>query len=236
MNFLMSLLKYRLKLKGIDISNDLYLAPDMSMDLEAPLSLHKIDLNTRSGIIPRIGAHTYIRSGCYFAAFQEIGRFCSIGPSLRCGDVNHPLDLVSTHPFSCRHRRPDDPDYRYQRMIKAPPKIGHDAWIGSNATILSGVNIATGAVIAAGAVVCKDVAPYEIVGGVPAQHIRFRFSPEIIEKLLATQWWNYHPDSLLNFDFSNPEAFIEQFSAAKLQPVQYPVWRIHGLGKRMECL
>ena len=236
MSLLMSLLKYRLKHRGIDISNGLYLAPEMSLDLEAPLSLHKIDLNTRSGIIPRIGAHTYIRSGCYFAAFQEIGRFCSIGPSLRCGDVNHPLDLVSTHPFAYRHCRPDDPDYRYQRIIKAPPKIGHDVWIGSNVIILSGVNIATGAVIAAGAVVSKDVAPYEIVGGVPARHIRFRFSAEIIEKLLATQWWNYEPKALLNFDFSSPEAFIEQFAAAKLQPVSYPLWRIHGKGKRIERL
>ena len=236
MNFLMSLLKYRLRRRRIGISNELHLSSNMSIDLEAPLSLHKIDLNTRAAIIPRSGAHTYIRSGCYFSAFQEIGRFCSIGPSLRCGDINHPLDLVSTHPFAYRHRSPDDPDYRYQRQIKAPPVIGHDVWIGSNAIIMSGVRIATGAVIAAGAVVCKDVAPYEIVGGVPARHIRLRFSTEIIDKLLGTQWWNYDPQSLLNFDFSSPEAFIEQFTAAKLQPVSYPLWRIHGRGKRIERL
>ena len=236
MNLMMSLLKYRLKRRRIDISSDLYLSPDLSIDLESPLSLHKIDLNTRSGIIPRIGAHTYIRSGGYFSAFQEIGRFCSIGPSLRCGDVNHPLDLVSTHPFAYRHRRPEDPSYRYQRVIKAPPKIGHDVWIGSNAMIMSGVNVATGAVIAAGAVVCKDVAPYEIVGGVPARHIRFRFSPEIIERLLATEWWNYDPESLVNLDFSNPEAFIEQLATAKLRPVPYALWRIHEQGRRIERL
>ncbi|HQL10688.1 MAG TPA: CatB-related O-acetyltransferase, partial [Lentisphaeria bacterium] len=152
------------------------------------------------------------------------------------GDGNHPLDLVSTHPFASRHHRPDDPDYRYQPVHKAPPTIGHDVWIGSNATILAGVNIATGAVIAAGAVVCKDVAPYEIVGGVPARHIRFRFSTEIIEKMLATKWWNYDPEALLTFDMSSPEAFIEQFSAAKLHPVSYPLWRIHGRGNRIERL
>ena len=232
MNLRMLLLKYRLRRLGIDLSNGLYLAPEMSIDLESPVSLHKIDLNTRSGIIPRIGAHTYIRSGCHFAAFQEIGRFCAIGPSLRCGDVNHPLNLVSTHPFAYRHRSPDGA----VRKIKAPPQIGHDVWIGSNVIILSGVKIATGAVIAAGAVVCKDVAPYEIVGGVPARHIRFRFSAEIIEKLLATEWWNYEPKDLQNFDFSSPEAFIEQFSVAKLQPASYPLWRIHRRGKRIERL
>lgn len=58
MNFLMSLLKYRLRRLRIEISNELHLSLNMSMDLEAPLSLHKIDLNTRAGIIPRIGAHT----------------------------------------------------------------------------------------------------------------------------------------------------------------------------------
>lgn len=58
----------------------------------------------------------------------------------------------------------------------------------------------------------------------------------MIDRLLATQWWNYDPHSLLNFDFSSPEAFIEQFSSAKLEPVSYSRWRIYGRGKRIERL
>lgn len=46
------------------------------------------------------------------------------------------------------------------------------AWIGFNAQILKGVTIGEGAIIAAGAVVTKDVPPYTIVGGNPAQIIR----------------------------------------------------------------
>lgn len=53
-----------------------------------------------------------------------------------------------------------------------------DNWIGANATILKGVTIGEGAVVAAGAVVTKDVAPYTIVGGVPAKYIGDRFTPE----------------------------------------------------------
>ena len=42
----------------------------------------------------------------------------------------------------------------------------------------------------------KDVPPYAIVGGVPAKVIRYRFSPEVIEKLLELQWWNLPEETL----------------------------------------
>jgi hypothetical protein len=50
--------------------------------------------------------------------------------------------------------------------------IGHDVWIGHAASICDNVTIGTGAIVAAGAVVTSDVAPYSIVGGVPAKFIR----------------------------------------------------------------
>lgn len=52
--------------------------------------------------------------------------------------------------------------------------IGNDVWIGYGAQIMSGVEIGDGAVIAAGAVVTKNVAPYSVVGGVPAKKIKER--------------------------------------------------------------
>lgn len=55
-----------------------------------------------------------------------------------------------------------------------PIKIKNDVWIGANCVILPGVEIGEGSVIAAGAVVTKSVAPYAIVGGVPAKLIRMR--------------------------------------------------------------
>ena len=76
------------------------------------------------------------------------------------------------------------------------PTIGDSVIIFAGAKILGNIHIGDGAVIGANAVVTKDVPPYAIVGGVPAKVIRYRFSPEIIEKLLELQWWNL-PDETL---------------------------------------
>lgn len=53
----------------------------------------------------------------------------------------------------------------------APVEIEEYAWIGSRVNIMPGVRIGKGAVVASGAVVTKNVAPYTIVGGVPAKPI-----------------------------------------------------------------
>lgn len=57
---------------------------------------------------------------------------------------------------------------------RAPVHISSDVWIGANCTILPGVTVGEGAVIAAGSIVTKDVAPFTMVGGVPAKLIRIR--------------------------------------------------------------
>ncbi|WP_263769852.1 CatB-related O-acetyltransferase [Propionivibrio soli] len=72
--------------------------------------------------------------------------------------------------------------------------IGNDVWLASGCTILSGVTVGDGAVVAARAVVTKDVAPYSIVAGNPARHVRFRFEEETRAALLASAWWTW-PES-----------------------------------------
>lgn len=60
------------------------------------------------------------------------------------------------------------------RGAGAPVMIGDRAFIGTRAMIMPGVTIGEGAVVAAGAVVTKDVAPFQIVAGVPAKPIGCR--------------------------------------------------------------
>jgi acetyltransferase-like isoleucine patch superfamily enzyme len=107
-----------------------------------------------------------------------IGSFTSIAPDVRIflGD-EHRTDLVSTYPFG-------------KPTTKGNVTIGNDVWIGYGATIMSGVIIGDGAVIAARSHVVKSVHPYEVVGGNPARHIKFRFDEETIALLLELKWWD----------------------------------------------
>ncbi|MBR4153525.1 MAG: CatB-related O-acetyltransferase [Selenomonadaceae bacterium] len=92
--------------------------------------------------------------------------------------------------------------------------IGNDVWIGRGC-ILKCTNpnkplvIGDGAVIASDSVVVKNVPPYAIVGGNPAQIIKYRFPPEIIEALLRIKWWDWSLDKIHdNFKYFND---IEKF-------------------------
>src|SRR3546814_15105764 len=68
-------------------------------------------------------------------------------------------------------------------------------WIGPNAWILPGCKfIGRGAVIGAGAVVTRNVERYPIGAGNPARKLRARFSPELIEAIEASKWWELNLD------------------------------------------
>lgn len=64
-----------------------------------------------------------------------------------------------------------DPYFRCNSDESYKVQIGNRVWIGPRVTILHGVKIGEGAVIAAGSVVTKNIAAYEIVGGIPAKKI-----------------------------------------------------------------
>lgn len=125
----------------------------------------------------------------------SIGKFCSFGDSVSfiCGGL-HRTDWCTTYPFNCYVK-----DFEYLQghpATKGDIVVGNDVWIGNGAQILSGVTIGDGAVVAAGAVVTKDVAPYTIVGGVPAKEIRKRFPEEIIQKMEEIRWWDWDYEKL----------------------------------------
>lgn len=61
-----------------------------------------------------------------------------------------------------------------QEWEAAPIILEGDVWIGANSTITKGVRIGNGSIVGGNSLVTKDVAPYSIVGGVPAKVIGSR--------------------------------------------------------------
>jgi len=129
----------------------------------------------------------------------RIGRYSSVNETVTfLPGGEHRSDFVTTWPLPAGvHRIDQVTNWSEIVWSRGPIVVGNDVWIGREVMIVSGVTIGDGAVIGARALVTKDVAPYEIVGGVPARHLRWRFSEEIRAGLLATAWWDWPPGKVM---------------------------------------
>lgn len=141
-----------------------------------------------------VGDYSYLMQGCMtFCA--DIGKFANIAAMVRLNATNHPVDRATLHHFTYRasdywdDAEHEAPFFAARRARKVT--IGHDTWLGHGSTVLPGVTVGDGAVVGAGAVVSKDVAPYTIVGGVPAKPIRERFDRRTAERLQSLAWWDW---------------------------------------------
>lgn len=126
-----------------------------------------------------------------------IGKFCAIASDVKfiMNGANHNLNCFTTYPFGIFGNSWEN-RISVEGENKGDTVVGNDVWLGYNALILPGVKIGDGAIIAANAVITKDVEPYTIVGGNPAQVIRKRFSDDVIKLLLKLQWWNWPIDKI----------------------------------------
>lgn len=124
----------------------------------------------------------------------EIGNFCSIAKNVTFQEFNHNINRFTTYYvdkniLGNKHVKTD-------LVSKGSISIEHDVWIGAHSVILSGVNIGIGAIVAANSVVTTNIPAYAIVGGSPAKIIKYRFSENVIEKLLASKWWLLNKEEL----------------------------------------
>ncbi|WP_433205628.1 DapH/DapD/GlmU-related protein [Dactylosporangium sp. CS-047395] len=120
----------------------------------------------------------------------DVGPFCGIAEKVTIGASPHWPQLPTSHVFPVNHEF-GFCDGAWPRVGRTA--VGADAWIGASATVRAGVTIGPGAVVGAGAVVTHDVAPYEVVVGVPARRVRFRFPEPMVEQLLELRWWDWPP-------------------------------------------
>ena len=145
----------------------------------------------------------------YFPTGQKlkIGKFCCLASACKfimAGSV-HPMKPLTTYPLfwnlidqpTVKSFMDILPDQKYYHKTYGDTEIGNDVWIGYDALIMPGVKIGHGAIIAARAVITKDVPPYAIVGGNPAQILRFRFDETTIERLLKLSWWDWEIEKIV---------------------------------------
>lgn len=145
--------------------NTSYHTPEQIIEIMSRLTHKKVDETFRLfppfyadfGKNISFGKNVFVNSGCHF---QDQG-------GIKIGDgvfIGHNVVLATaTHDLDPRMNR---------KLHYKPITIENNVWIGSNSTILQGVTVGEWAVVAAGAVVTKDVAPYTVVGGVPAKFIK----------------------------------------------------------------
>jgi len=164
-----------------------------------------------------MGDWSYITQNCH-VVWTTIGKMCSIANSTRLNPGNHPTWRAIQHHSVYRAEAyglgEDDHDFFAWREADWVT-IGDDVWIGHGVTVTAGVTIGSGAVIAAGAVVTRDVAPYTVVGGVPARFIKRRFTEAQAEALQEIAVWDWSREAykaaLRDIRRLDIDAFIEKY-------------------------
>lgn len=135
--------------------------------------------------VTNIGRRSYCANmiDCHHVSLEtliHIGNYTSIGQNLKfIGSSGHSLNSLTTFPFESS---------RGKKTYKI--SIGSDVWIGDDVTIIGDIKIGNGCVIGTGSIVTKDLEDFGVYVGSPAKLLKYRFPPNIIQKLKKLSWWD----------------------------------------------
>jgi UDP-2-acetamido-3-amino-2,3-dideoxy-glucuronate N-acetyltransferase len=152
-----------------------------------------IHADARLGAGARVGDHAQIRAGAKIGAGATIGSFCCVDPGVSVGarasvqtrcylttgalvedDVFLGPGVTLANDDTMGRHPPDEPLHG--------PLLRRACRIGAGVTICPGIEIGEEAFVAAGAVVAADVAPREVVVGVPARKLREVPDGDLLER------------------------------------------------------
>ncbi len=149
----------------------------------------------------------------------KIGSFCCFGHRVSVNPFQHPISWLSTHGFQFSVRGFETPEYQaltklpYESVAQRDVIIGNDVWVGDNAIVMASVG--DGAIIGAGAVVTKDIPPYAVAVGMPAEVKYMRFPKRTVERLLRLKWWDMELSELDGLPFDDIERCLDLIEGKK---------------------
>ena len=118
--------------------------------------------------VVRIGSSTTIQRRSSINGSVRIGRGCILAPNVFVSSGAHPFREIAHLPIREQEqsiaRRPGG-----KEALDRPVWIQDDCWLGVNSVVCPGVTVGKGSVVGANAVVTRDVAPYSVIGGIPAR-------------------------------------------------------------------
>jgi len=144
-----------------------YKEENKKRDFLLPHSVNVYNVSLEGNV--SIDEFTYVNEGSRIDtgpnASVKIGKHCAIGRHVHITSKTHDLRQPTTDKLNSTilHKESD--------VI-----IGDYVWIGDKVTILPNVKIGDFAIIGANSLVTKSVKPFEVVGGVPARHIKFNMN------------------------------------------------------------
>lgn len=153
--------------------NDIFIHETAHVSLDAKIGNgSKVWINSQIRENTMIGENCIISKDTYIDVRVKIGNNCKIQNSVSIYQGVTIEDDVFVGPNACFTNDKVPRAFESEWKI-TPTLVKKGASIGANATIVCGITIGEYAMVAAGSVVTKNVEPYSLVMGNPAQHYSY---------------------------------------------------------------